>query len=184
MPIGQEIAVFDGVGGELQYLTAHRLAPADDGPLTWKPLPEGYEDGLYVWDQSRRAFVLNIDTVRVRRWAAVRAARDAAQDGGCPTPLGRVDTDAESRGKISGSVQMAMLAQMGGQPFTVAWTMQDNTTAIHDASAMIAMGVAVGQHVAACHAEALTRRAAIDAAADADAIAAVPVEGGWPGASI
>lgn len=123
-----------------------------------------------------------IETLRTWRWNAVRAARDRAQEGGCPTALGRVDTDEASRGKISGSVQLAMIAQAAGQPFQIAWTMQDNATAVHDAPAMIAMGVAVGRHVAACHAEGLARRAAIDAATDAAGVAAVPIEGGWPGA--
>lgn len=142
-------------------------------------LPDDWDERPYRLNGS--TFVVDLAAIRMTRWLAVRTARDVAQDSGCPSPLGRVDTDLESRGKISGSVQMAMIAQAAGAPFEIAWTMQDNTTVVHDAPAMIAMGVAVGQHVAACHAEALSRRTLIEQAADEASILAVPVEGGWPG---
>ncbi|PXA90002.1 hypothetical protein DMC47_28125 [Nostoc sp. 3335mG] len=79
-------------------------------------------------------------------------------------------------------MQMAMIAQGAGAPFSIDWTMQDNSSATHDAAAMIRLGVSIGQHVAACHAVALAKRAAIEAAADATALAAIDVAGGWPDA--
>jgi len=126
----------------------------------------------------------DLPDMRARRWRKVKAARDAAEWSGCTTQLGRVDTDPDSQRKVSGSVQMAMIAQAAGVPFDLAWTMQDNRSVMHDADAMIGMGVAVGRHVAACHAVALAKRAVIDAADTAEAIAAVDIEGGWPDAPI
>ncbi|ARS29089.1 DUF4376 domain-containing protein [Sphingomonas sp. KC8] len=131
-----------------------------------------------IWDGN--AWVADLAKLRAARWAEARGYRDARANGGCVTPLGRVDTDGESRLKISGAVQMAMLAQAAGQPFAVAWTMADNTDAAHDAGQMIALGLAVGGHVDACHAAARAVRAAIDAAGDAAAIGAVDIEAGYP----
>nr|WP_246848158.1 DUF4376 domain-containing protein [Sphingomonas beigongshangi] len=123
-----------------------------------------------------------LSTYAGKRWTLVKAARDQAEWWGCSTPLGRADTDPESQRKVSGAVQLAMIAQAAGQSFAIDWTMQDNSTVAHDASAMIAMGVAVGQHVAACHEVALAKRVALEAAADAAGVDAVDVEGGWPDA--
>ncbi|KTT72611.1 DUF4376 domain-containing protein [Sphingomonas endophytica] len=140
--------------------------------LTARP-PEGSVFVAGTW-------VADLAVLRAARWKAVRAAREQAQEAGCASPLGRVDTDPASQLKIAGAVQMAMVAQAAGQPFAIDWTMQDNGNVIHDAVQMIAMGLAVGQHIAACHEVALTRRAAIEAAQDEAAIAAVEVDDGWP----
>lgn len=130
------------------------------------------------WNGS--AWVDDLDALRAARWERVKARRDQAEWAGCDTALGRVDTDPDSQRKTGGAVQMAMIAQAAGAPFSIDWTMQDNSTVSHDAPAMIAMGIAVGQHVAACHEAALGKRAAIDAASTAEDIAAVDIESGWP----
>lgn len=129
------------------------------------------------------AWVQDLDPARHRAWAAVKAARDHAEWGGCDTPLGRVDTDPDSQRKISGAVQMAMIAAAAGEAFALDWTMGNNLAVSHDAAAMIALGIAVGQHVAVCHAVATGKRAAIAAANDAEAIEAVDIETGWPPAA-
>lgn len=138
-------------------------------------------------DQKRErwngaAWVPDLTALRTARWALVKARRDQAEWWGCSTALGRVDTDPESQRKTSGAVQLAMIAQATGTSFEIDWTMQDNGVAAHDAAAMIAMGVAVGQHVAACHAAALMKRQALANAADVAAIEAVDLDNGWPDA--
>ncbi|MBB6503221.1 hypothetical protein F4693_000170 [Sphingomonas endophytica] len=145
------------------------------------PASDTVEPGTWRWDGSALiAIAPTIEALRSACWEAVKARRQAAEDGGCASPLGAVDTDQESRLKVSGAVQMAMIAQAANQPFTVDWTMHDDSVVKHDAAAMIAMGLAVGRHIAACHAVALAKRAAIDAAVNAADIAAVEVDHGWP----
>lgn len=122
------------------------------------------------------AFVLAAAAKR----AEVNALRLRHETGGCATPLGRMDTDADSQRKVNGSVTMALIAQAAGRPFSIDWTMADNTTLAHDGPAMIAAGVAVGQHVSACHERALELKAAIETAADMAALAAIDIEQGWP----
>lgn len=133
---------------------------------------------LQRWEGA--AWVADLDACRAQAWAAVKAARDAAEWAGCQTTLGRVDTDPDSQRKVAGAALAAVIAQAAGQPFAVDWTMQDNQTIAHDGPATIAMGIVVGDHVAACHAVARAKRAEIAAASDEAAISAVDVSTGWP----
>lgn len=140
--------------------------------------PADYEARPYIW--AGEDWAIDLTVCRARRWAEVKARRDQAEWGGCATPLGAVDTDPDSQRKISGAVQMAMIAQAAGEPFALDWTMRDNSVVAHDGAAMVTMGVLVGLHVAACHAAATTLRAAIAVATDEAAIASVDVDAGWP----
>lgn len=145
-------------------------------------LPEDYWTRLYRWDAEGGAFVPDIEGSRAALWEAVKAKRFAVELGGCETPLGRMDSDEVSQQKLIGAVTMAMLAAQGGSPFSVDWTMADNSSVTHDGPAIIAAGMAMGTFVATAHAVAIALRAEIDAAAsfadlDAIDIAAAP----WPG---
>lgn len=144
------------------------------------------EAGIQTWEFSGPYMgrfcleVISIETARARAWEAVKAARDAHESGGAASPLGVVDSDPVSIGRITGAVVMAQVALGAGAPFTIDWTMADNSTETHDAAAMIAMGVAVGAHVDAVHAHARTLRGEIEAATTLEALAAIDFEGGWP----
>lgn len=180
MTVTSALAVFREVDGGLEYLAPAGHVPASG--LAAVDLPADFVEDRWRWETAARAFVVDLDALRAERWTLVKAARDRAEWGGCTTGLGRMDTDPDSQRKLSGAVQMAMIAQAAGTAFAIDWTMQDNSSVVHDALAMIAAGVAVGQHVAACHAAALVKRAEIDAADSAAAIEAVDTDGGWPDA--
>ena len=177
----------DGAIVEMCFATTDAETEPRDQGFDWRdddhvahPI-DGLIDPLtMVWDGQ--AWGPSIPALRDRCWAAVKTRRDQAEWAGCTTALGRVDSDPDSQRKVSGAVQMAMIAQGAGAPFGIDWTMQDNVTVAHDAPAMIAMGVAVGQHVAACHEVALGKRAAIEAAETIEDLDAVDIEGGWPDA--
>jgi hypothetical protein len=179
--------------------TVQRLCVPDPAALETFPLAAGeqivpFEDladiesvetylgeGGAIYVRARSADPANaLAVAKIAARAAVMIRRDQAEWAGCAGPLGRVDTDPDSQRKVGGAVQMAMIAQAAGQPFAVDWTMQDNSTETHDATAMIGMGLAVGQHVAACHECCLALKAEIDAAADEDALAAIDINAGWP----
>ena len=133
-------------------------------------------DGGVVLDSG----TADLATARAKRWSRAKTHRDRAEWAGCETPLGRVDTTPASELKISGAVQLAVIAEAAGEPFSIPWTMADDSTVVHDAAAMIAMGVAVGEHVAACHAHALVLRTAIEAAETVEDVLAVDTDTGWP----
>lgn len=123
----------------------------------------------------------SITDLREAHWADARRYRERCTNGGCVTSWGRVDTDDDSRLKISGAVQMAMLAQMAGDPYSIDWTMSDNSQVTLDAVGMLQMGVSVGEHVKLCHANGTSIRTAIEAAADETALAAIDITAGYPG---
>lgn len=122
----------------------------------------------------------SLNEVKASRWTEAKAFRELATCGGCPTPKGRVDTSDGSQIKISGAVQMAMIAQAAAQPFSIDWTMEDNSVVPHDEAEMIALGVAVGQHVATCFATAVAIREAINSAESVEAVQAIDVAAGYP----
>jgi Domain of unknown function (DUF4376) len=126
-----------------------------------------------IYDEQSEQWLPNLDVHRLRAWQRIKAARDAAETGGCETPLGRVDTDETSRGRITGAVSLAMIA---GPSFTIDWTMADNSVVTHDQAAMIALGVAVGTHVGTCHAIARGLKAPIEAATSVEDLDAIE----WP----
>lgn len=135
----------------------------------------------YALEVVAGAVVESLPGAKARLWAQVKARREVEVHGGCDTALGRVDTKGDSRQRIHAAVSTAQLALGAGQPFSVDWTMADNSEVTHDAQAMIAMGLAAADHVASIHATSQALRAAIDAAETAEALAAIDIDAGWPG---
>ena len=115
----------------------------------------------------------SLDQVKADAWRRIKAARDAAEWGGFDTPFGRFDSDPKSQAKIIGAAQLASIAAARGEPFSIRWTLQDNSTVMLDAPAMIAVGAAMGRHIDSVHQIGRAKRAAIEAATTHDAVMAV-----------
>ena len=124
---------------------------------------------------------LDLTDARSKKWEAVKAHRDLVVDGGCATPHGPLQSDSESRLKISGAVQMAILAQMTETPFTIVWTMADNSLVTLDAAQTIEMGLLVANHVGAAFAVGIALRSAINAVETLEELEAINIlYAGWP----
>lgn len=122
-----------------------------------------------------------VEELRVKLWSRAKVIRDQHIDGGVPVAgIGTFDSDLVSRTNISGSVTGAIIAQSASLPFSVSWKLADNSIVVLDAAQMIAAGMAVMQHVAACHANAQAMGLAIIAAEDAEALGLIDLEAGWP----
>lgn len=155
-------------GYDLTGLTAQEL-PADFDPL----------GPSHVW--SGAAWQVNLDVLKLRKWHQAKAYRDFIQWNGCNTPSGVFDSDPESQSKVTGAVTMAQIAAINSQPFSIVWTRHDNTTVTLNAAQMIAAGVAVGVHVATCHAIGAGLREAIIAVTSVEDLDAIDIEGApWP----
>lgn len=124
----------------------------------------------------------NMPLLRARRWRQAKDYRDTRARGGCMTPEGPVQTDDASRLKINGAFVAAAAAQAAGQPFSIDWTMADNSVVAHGAGEFVALGMAVVMFMDACQKAAETIRDAIfdEANATAAAIAAIDIEAGYP----
>ncbi|MEH3107159.1 MAG: DUF4376 domain-containing protein [Sphingomonas fennica] len=163
------------------------LVPSAGDGQYWVRVPEPASD--WALDDNGepvlRSLVLTaaqaLIEAKASRWRAAKAIREMKMAGGCETPLGRADTDADSQRKVNGAVTAALVARVAGVPFQpMAWTMQDNRVVLHDTDALVALGLAIGGHVDACQQAGTAIRAAIEAAETVEAVAAVDITAGYP----
>lgn len=145
--------VLDGV---LQAYSPAQLRARQERP-TW---PCRWSNTEMRWIDLR-----SLEQVKADCWAAIKAQRDAAEWGGFDTPFGRFDSDPVSQAKIIGAAQLASVSLAQGTPFTIEWTLQDNTSVSLDAAQMVAVGAALANHVNAVHQRGRQLRAQIEAAA-------------------
>jgi len=123
---------------------------------------------------------LTLEQSRLDRWEEAKLVREEKINGGCMTPFGKADSDPESRSNISGAVQMANFALASQENYEVEWTMFDNSIVTLNALEMIAMGIAVGQHVNACHTAARNVRNEIDLATSIESLDQIDLTMGYP----
>lgn len=121
----------------------------------------------------------DIEAVRRSLWNKTRAKREVAIAAGAETPFGTFDTDRDSLTNIFRSVTAATAAISVGQPFSVEWTLKDNTTATLDAVQMIDAGLAVFDHINNARHAADDLRGALSAAPDLTALLKIDVEAPW-----
>ena len=170
---------FTGTTLRLQVHMYPSLDKAEDAHLLWQEYPElplaAQPDGLFAGaTYMADAAVDDIETARARKWADIKAERDRLECGGFDMPgIGRFDSDADSRARIVGAVTAAKIAQDAGQPYTIAWTLADNSTADLDAAGIIAVGFALLAHIDAIHQRSRALREQIDAAQDSQVISAI-----------
>jgi hypothetical protein len=126
---------------------------------------------------------LTVDGNRAVIWGHVKTLRDAKINGGVLTPAGTFDSNDLSRLNVSGAVLGAVVAKSASAPYSVQWTLQDNSVVTLDADQMIEVGMAMLNHVAACHDYARMLRGMIEAATDMAELLAIDLEAGWPSTS-
>lgn len=145
--------------------------------LDWLTGLEGpFAGGQQVSDED---FALVAMRLNMRQ--AVKRKRDAVEQQGVTLAgVGTFDTDTESQRKVNGAVTMALIAMQYSQPFEIVWRLADDTTATLDAAGIIGVGVAVGQHVAACQANKNALDLLIMAAESVEELEAIDLEDGWP----
>jgi hypothetical protein len=141
-------------------------APADDDMQAW------------AWDDVTERWVSQptLAALKIARWSQVKVQRAAVEFGGFAWDGSAFDSDEMSQARIIGAVQMAVLAAAAEQPFAIDWTLQDNTVRTLSGADMIAVGLALGTHVATAHTIARALRDAIEAAATAEELEAIE----WP----
>jgi hypothetical protein len=163
-PPGRTAALGAGVPGE-GYWNGQAF-------VTRPPRPSAAHD----WSWANKGWTLDLGRAKTQRWDAIKAARDAAEFGGFTWDGSRFDSDAISQSRIQGAAQLAQLAVAQGQPFSIDWTLADNSTRTLDGMSMIAVGVAMGEHIGACHAIGRQLRIVLAAATTLAEVEAVQ----WP----
>jgi hypothetical protein len=155
---------------------------AISGPIT-TTLVRGEDGSLQeLGFEELHPTIVPIDHLKNDARRSAKAHRDARQEGGCTVPSGkRVQTDAaKSQPLIALFVAEAREAKAAAAPYGVHFRMQDNTEELLDADGMIAIGVAVSNHLRDCHAAAKAIIDQIDAAVDEVALKAIDITAGYP----
>lgn len=125
--------------------------------------------------------VLSVAERKLEMVESIKSIRDARIAGGATVQgIGVFDSDDAARLNITGAVVMAQVAIAANQPFSMSWKLANNTLVTLNAQQMIAVGLAAGTHVAACHARAQALGVAVQAAASHDDLDAIDLSSGWP----
>jgi len=170
MSIDAALLAFDWTGAQGVYvLDRATLAIAPQG------MPPSAH---HVWDWTTLAWVdpRTLEDLKAAQWALIKRARDAAEQAGFVWDGSSFDCDPTSQSRIQGGALMATTALLNSAPFAIEWTLADNTTRTLDAAQMIAVGLAMGQHIDSTHQIGRALRAQLAAATTAEEVAAVE----WP----
>lgn len=117
--------------------------------------------------------IISLADAALAKWEQMKLLRTTSELKPFTCDGATYDSNKE---QIMGAVQLATLAQLAGQPFSIDWTLKDNSTKTLNASAMIAVGIALGKHVAAIYDQGRVIRDRIAAATTVEAINAIE----WP----
>ena len=107
------------------------------------------------------------------KWAEIKQHREAAENGGFTWGGSPFDSDPLSRSRIQGAAQLATLAKINNQPFSIDWTLADNSVRTLNAQEMIEVGMALGAHINEQHVRARQLREQIEAATTPEQVQAV-----------
>jgi hypothetical protein len=117
------------------------------------------------WEDPR-----TLADLKAAQWAQVKQARSQAEYAGFTWDGSVFDSDAISQNRITGAVALAQMSST----FSIGWVLADNTVRTLNQSDMLAVGAALGAHVAAVFAKGVLLREVIAAAgtpAEIEAIA-------------
>jgi len=118
----------------------------------------------------------SLESAKLRQWALIKGAREKAVFSGFAWNGHVFDCDLQSQSLVQGAAQLATLAMLASQPFSVPWTLQNNESLTMSGADVIAAGTAMGQHIMANHAIGRVLRDTIEAATTKEAVEAVT----WP----
>lgn len=130
----------------------------------------------HVWNWANKQWIYDIIEDQTQTWSRIKSIREAVEFGFFESNGHTFDGDSESRSRIQGAAQLAMLAQSTAQPFSIDWTLADNTQVTLTAAEMIGVGVSLGQHVNNAHSIARVLRAQIEAATTPEELETIQ----WP----
>ena len=110
-----------------------------------------------------------LEQVQTMTWGAMKSLRAQKEFAGFTWDGSVFDSDQTSQSRIMGAVQLAGMSPA----FEVPWTLKDNTVRVLSAGDTVAVGAALGTHIAAIFARAQELRLEIYAATTIPAVEAI-----------
>ena len=176
---GPDLSGFpDAEAGQGCSLTLYegRLPAYWDGAEV-QPVPDRPSDSA-VWSWSSKSWVPDIDLAKVNAWHSVKAARNGREFGPFTWGGHVFDGDIDAQRRINLAVLGAQVALAAGQPWSVDWTLADNSFVTLSASEMVGVAEAMGASINAAHEWARGLRIQIESATTIEELEAV-----WPASS-
>lgn len=94
------------------------------------------------WEDLR-----TLDDLKAAQWTQIKQARSQAEYAGFTWDGSTFDSDAISQQRINGAVSLALIAKQANQPYSITWTLADNTLRVLSAGDMVSVGLALGTHM-------------------------------------
>lgn len=138
------------------------------------PKPSKWHD----WSKAASSYVLNMTRAKQEQWDAIKEKRTEIENAGFYWQTYLFDSDPISQSRIQGAVQMAQIALSQNQPFSIDWTIANDTVVTLSAQDMVSVGLALGSHINQCHVIGRQLREQIDAAQTPEVLESVV----WPSA--
>ena len=134
-------------------------------PILAKPSPHH----TFNWHTKQWEDPRTLQDLKDAKWATIKQARSASEYAGFTSDGSTFDSDAISQNRITGAVTLAQMSST----FSIDWVLADNTVRTLNQSDMLAVGAALGAHVAAIFAKGVLLREQIEAATTAEEVAGV-----------
>jgi hypothetical protein len=134
----------------------------------WHPYRH-FHWGRKAWEDRR-----TLAQHKLMKWVEIKAERAAREYGTYTTPQGQVvDIDAQSQARILSTYSLAVDAKAAAAPFSVVWTLADDSEVTLNANQMIAFGKQVMQYISGLYDTARGLRAQIVAASTVAEVEAI-----------
>lgn len=161
---GPGLTVVEGMAdGREQYvdIPTGELRNYDQDAIARRRMPPGpgFRWSLGQWIDERP-----LAQAKEQKWNEIKRARIAAEFGTFLVGGYEFDCDKESQTRINSAFQSAMDARTNGEPFSIDWTLSDDTNVTLNRAQVIAVGRALQEHVNAVFDKSRQLRAQIVAA--------------------
>lgn len=105
----------------------------------------------YRWDRTTESWVPDLEKAKTTKLQELKKSRNLKESGGFAWDGSVFDSDPQSQLRLQGAVQLAQMSAASSTPFSIEWTLKDNTVRTLSGSDMIAVGLALAGHITAVH---------------------------------
>lgn len=176
-------AICDPASGSIRWMidSPERNAALVAGPgQIAVPAPAWAQDTTHRWTgtafEALPSPVMTLEKAKEQKWTEIKQRRAAGEFSPLLWDGSEFDADSQSQRRIQGAVQLALLSMQAGSPYSLDWTLSDDSVRTMSGTDMVALGIALGTHVATQHAIARGLRTQIIDATTIEAVEAIT----WP----
>jgi len=145
-------------------------------PNEWRVVLENGEPKVVPYEEPTAVVLAAAKQAKAREVNEFRTSRLAVAH----TSIGLVDSDDASVANLTSNAAMATNAKLAGEPYSIAWRLQNNSNAPLDADGLIGLANEVIAKRGATYAHSFDLKGRIDAAETIEALNMIDVAEGWP----